>query len=323
MSKPAPKRLSLVERQQKLLEEKGFSRAAQPVSSGPAPTNGDGASNAPSFASFRSSGGSWISRQDEMLIRQGRANAAAASRVAAPMPDAPPSPDGDQQSGEQFNDAASVVSTPSLHPSVARSIACSESTIGAGDATLYWDYQHRTCMRVDLGHKCRECRQPFTRVGEPITERRGARVSMRYHAECFSGFADPRSQARSSHHEGNLAGSQFEAAPAMPSAKMRTSSHFSTEQGPLLSSGGGGGVGVGKNPGTQFAMGRLGFAPGQSSRGVPFNEADALVPPTKKGTNSGLTADALAGMGEISLLDRINVVKEEEEGGEEKKDGVD
>jgi hypothetical protein len=50
---------------------------------------------------------------------------------------------------------------------------------------------------------------------------------MRYHAECFSGFADPRSQASSSAHVGNLAGTQFAAAPAQKAgSKMRTGSHF-------------------------------------------------------------------------------------------------
>jgi len=104
-----------------------------------------------------------------------------------------------------------------------------------GDDTGYWDYKHREATRSsealvlalalsialrliravavalaltptrtliptlttrsDLGHNCRECRGPFRAIGEPMTERRGARLTMRYHAECFSGFADPRSQA--------------------------------------------------------------------------------------------------------------------------------
>merc|ERR1719174_2995475 len=68
---------------------------------------------------------------------------------------------------------------------------------------------------------------PFTMIGEPITERRDARISTRYHAACFSGFADPRSQTRSSHHEGHLAGSQLGAAPMIKcGTKMRTSCHF-------------------------------------------------------------------------------------------------
>jgi hypothetical protein len=36
---------------------------------------------------------------------------------------------------------------------------------------------------------------PTALNGPQLTERRGARISQRYHAECFSGFADPRSQA--------------------------------------------------------------------------------------------------------------------------------
>ena len=105
--------------------------------------------------------------------------------------------------------------------------ACSEVTIGAGDETGYWDYQHREATKADLGHRCRECKLPFQRIGEPMTERRGARVSMRYHASCFSGFADPRSQAESSHHVGRLAGTQHVAAPqGKAGGKMRTGAHF-------------------------------------------------------------------------------------------------
>lgn len=137
-------------------------------------------------------------------------------------------PDGGSSS---MDDAASVASAArSLHPSVANtsvSIACSEVTIGAGDDTGYWDYQHRVTTRADLGQKCRECKRTFQKLGEPLTERRGARISMRYHAECFSGFADPRSQATSSMHVGGLAGTQLEAAPARKAgSKMRAGSHF-------------------------------------------------------------------------------------------------
>ena len=41
--------------------------------------------------------------------------------------------------------------------------------------------------KVDLGHRCRECKKPFIKIGNPLTERRGARLSLRYHANCFSG----------------------------------------------------------------------------------------------------------------------------------------
>ena len=39
----------------------------------------------------------------------------------------------------------------------------------------------------------------------------GCNSNRRYHAECFSGFADPRSQSSSSMHTGNLAHTQYEA----------------------------------------------------------------------------------------------------------------
>ena len=95
--------------------------------------------------------------------------------------------------------------------------------------TGYWDYQHRRVEVNDLGHRCRECKLPFGKLGDALTERRGARTSMRYHAECFSGFADPRSQASSSAHVGVHAGSHFEAAPTLKAGtKMRTTAHFAS-----------------------------------------------------------------------------------------------
>lgn len=126
---------------------------------------------------------------------------------------------------------------PSLHPAITTASAVATSaapatttaaaSVGAGDETQYWDYQHRRVERKDLGHKCRECKQPFATLGAPLSERRGARISQRYHAQCFSGFADPRSQAQSSAHTGRLAGTQLAAAPRAKAAhKMRTASHF-------------------------------------------------------------------------------------------------
>ena len=148
--------------------------------------------------------------------------------------------------------------------------ACHPTMIGAGDETAYWDYQHRAVEKQDLGHKCRECRRPFTTIGEPLTERRGARLSMRYHASCFSGFADPRSQLSSSTHVGKLAGTQLEAAPNSKTGKMRTSQHF--ESGSALRTleldGGArsGGGGTGKT-GMGLGMGSNGFG-GRSSKGT-------------------------------------------------------
>ena len=146
--------------------------------------------------------------------------------------------------------------------------ACHPDTIGAGDDTAYWDYQHRTVERADLGHKCRECKRPFTTIGEPLTERRGARVSMRYHAACFSGFADPRSQLGSSTHVGGLAGTQLDAAPSSKAgSKMRTGRHFDSggrlEHTPSAVAHGGG---SGKS-GMGLGMGSNGFG-ARSSRGT-------------------------------------------------------
>ena len=84
----------------------------------------------------------------------------------------------------------------------------------------------------DLGHTCRECKGTFATLGEPLTERRGARTSSRYHGLCFSGFADPRSQSGGSMWSGKLAGLQLAAAPRdKAGSKMRTSEHFSGGHG--------------------------------------------------------------------------------------------
>eukprot|EP00927_Polykrikos_kofoidii_P070813 TRINITY_DN67197_c0_g1_i1.p1 TRINITY_DN67197_c0_g1~~TRINITY_DN67197_c0_g1_i1.p1 ORF type:complete len:342 (+),score=46.02 TRINITY_DN67197_c0_g1_i1:73-1098(+) len=225
-------RISLVERQKQPLEDHG---SIKPTDSIPRkPGCSQKSPSAPvarcgSGTAVLSSSNSFCRRQDTHLARTGRDNAIAASRQAVQLPAAE---EDDMAIGN--DGAASTVSvasiTCSLHPSVAgstRSMGCSETTIGAGDDTGYWDYQHRSATKGDLGHRCRECKLPFNRVGEPITERRGARVSMRYHAECFSGFADPRSQSSSSHHVGHLAGTQFEAAPQRKArSKMRTGAHF-------------------------------------------------------------------------------------------------
>ncbi|KAL1495362.1 hypothetical protein AB1Y20_016731 [Prymnesium parvum] len=181
----------------------------------------------------------FVSRQEAHLLRSGRFSATAASRVKEAVAEFD-SEGGGEGGGEEAAESVSRASffshTPSLHPSVAGSAmsdACSRETIGAGDATRYWDFQHRAVVRGDLGHKCRECRRPFGTIGEPLTERRGARLSLRYHAECFSGFADPRSQLGSSHHTGPLAGHQMVAAPSdKASTKMRTGSHFCGDGAP-------------------------------------------------------------------------------------------
>lgn len=195
--------------------------------------------------------GSFRERQEALLAKQGRLNATAASRHAVPMEEA--------ETDDLRSAAGSVASkAPSLHPSVASSMGLSEVTLGAGDDTAYWDFQHRKVEKKDLGHKCFECKETFKSLGGALTERRGGRVSMRYHGECFSGFADPRSQARSSHHEGRLAGSQLQAAPQEVTTKMRTAKHF--EQGGRVASS------IGGKFGTMMAMGHNSFG-SKSSKG--------------------------------------------------------
>mmetsp|Transcript_14657 Transcript_14657/g.33659 ORF Transcript_14657/g.33659 Transcript_14657/m.33659 type:complete len:119 (-) Transcript_14657:450-806(-) len=111
--------------------------------------------------------------------------------------------------------------------SVSRTNTGTNANVGAGNDTEYWDFVHRKVERTDLGHRCRECKQPFDRLGEPLTERRGARVSLRYHTKCFSGYKDPRSQSMSSAYVGTLSGTQSSQAPTSRTSKMRTGSHFS------------------------------------------------------------------------------------------------
>jgi hypothetical protein len=60
--------------------------------------------------------------------------------------------------------------------------------------TIYWAYEFRPTNRTDLGHMCKECKKPFTSLNEIITIRRGGRIELRYHKNCFSGYADPRSK---------------------------------------------------------------------------------------------------------------------------------
>lgn len=175
-------------------------------------------------------------RQEESLVKKGMFNAASISRCAVDIDmcdNDDEAPLSENEDGKSLGGISVFSKAPSLHPSVRSnvSMACSETTIGAGDRTDYWDFQHRTVVMKDLGHSCRECKGIFSRIGDPITERRGARTSMRYHAECFSGFADPRSQASSSMHVGNLAGTQMDAAPTNKAgSKMRTSAHFAGQR---------------------------------------------------------------------------------------------
>ncbi|GMH49673.1 hypothetical protein TrLO_g5849 [Triparma laevis f. longispina] len=279
--RPPTKRLSLLERQNKILEDSGFSEPP-PIPkrnpkrlSGPSFITSSNTSSGPSSGlTFNPSSG-FKKRQEEALKRKGQENAGESSRSAEVLifDDDDASLLEDIDGGASVGGRSMMSHAPSLHPSIAQSqvsMACSEVTIGAGDNTGYWDFAHRVSTKNDLGHNCRECKLPFGKLGEPMTERRGARTSMRYHAECFSGFADPRSQANSSMHVGNLANTQMEAAPRKKAgSKMRSSRHF--EKGghrrSVVGSGGEGKIAA-------FAGG-MGFANGKSSKGVVFEALGA------------------------------------------------
>ena len=62
-----------------------------------------------------------------------------------------------------------------------------------GDAP-YWTVSHGTAVRATA---CRECRGAIA-VGERVAVRDGRKIRLMYHEACFSGDADPRTQAASS-----------------------------------------------------------------------------------------------------------------------------
>jgi hypothetical protein len=90
----------------------------------------------------------------------------------------------------------------------------------------YWAYSSRPALAKDLGHTCRECKQPFTQLGEEIALRRGGRIELKYHSQCFSWQEDPRTQQQSSFNQGKWQGSQQVHAPREMYRKMRTGTHF-------------------------------------------------------------------------------------------------
>jgi hypothetical protein len=92
------------------------------------------------------------------------------------------------------------------------------------DDTSYWDWICRRAEKRDIGHQCRECKKTFTKLGESISVRRGGRIELKYHDECFSGYSDPRSQVTSSYHAGKFNISNK--APKLTYNKMRTATHW-------------------------------------------------------------------------------------------------
>ncbi|CAM9822649.1 unnamed protein product, partial [Choristocarpus tenellus] len=96
-----------------------------------------------------------------------------------------------------------------------------------GDDTKYWDFAFRLLSKNELGHKCRECRQPFADTNDVIAVRRGGRIELRYHEQCFSGLADPRTQPASSANMGKFSNSlRGTEAPHEMYRKMRTRGHW-------------------------------------------------------------------------------------------------
>ena len=111
---PPAARLTLVQRQQQLLEERGFSKPK---------------SNQQPKLSF-------AERQDAAAIKSGRGNATAASRQRVEMPTVSFGMEADDGTDGAASSATRFSCAPSLHPSMAGtavSMACSEVTIGAGD----------------------------------------------------------------------------------------------------------------------------------------------------------------------------------------------
>ena len=104
-----------------------------------------------------------MARNEKHLRRHGRDNAASSSRQSENVEfDNEDEFDNDGEEGDDRDGAMSTVSrfshAPSLHPSMrsaAVSEACSTVTIGAGDNTQYWDFQHRVVVKNDLGHQVR------------------------------------------------------------------------------------------------------------------------------------------------------------------------
>eukprot|EP01063_Lacrimia_lanifica_P025520 TRINITY_DN3334_c0_g1_i1.p5 TRINITY_DN3334_c0_g1~~TRINITY_DN3334_c0_g1_i1.p5 ORF type:complete len:109 (+),score=22.33 TRINITY_DN3334_c0_g1_i1:1139-1465(+) len=107
------------------------------------------------------------------------------------------------------------------------SSAASASRRTAADTDSgYWSYAYRTVERKDIGHKCKECKAPFGKLGEPMAVRRGGRIELKYHQACFSGEADPRSQNGSSYASGRWDKRLSHEAPAGQYRKMRTGTHW-------------------------------------------------------------------------------------------------
>ena len=139
------KRLSLVERQKKLLQETGFSSSQGSSHGPPVPARKPPAQakssvrKASTDCTFRPSI-AFRKRQDAALDRMGLLNASSTSRQAEEVVFDDDDEATAYDDGQISMGGRSIIShAPSLHPSIAQSTfsrACSEVTIGAGDNTV-------------------------------------------------------------------------------------------------------------------------------------------------------------------------------------------
>ena len=86
----------------------------------------------------------------------------------------------------------------------------------------YWTVSGGVADRI---YMCRECKEIIHR-GSKIACRDGRKIRLTYHAECFSGESDPRTQLTSSFTEQRYRGAVTAAAPdTKGSGKWSTSSY--------------------------------------------------------------------------------------------------
>ncbi|KNC99100.1 uncharacterized protein SPPG_06044 [Spizellomyces punctatus DAOM BR117] len=77
----------------------------------------------------------------------------------------------------------------------------------------YWTVSEGPAIRTQT---CRECRRTIYK-DEHVKVRDGRKIRLFYHPECFSGDADPRTQAGSSYHDPRYSTARL--APTAPPVK--------------------------------------------------------------------------------------------------------
>jgi hypothetical protein len=110
----------------------------------------------------------------------------------------------------------------------------------------YWTVSSGVASRT--GWSCRECRQVIAK-GEAIRVRDARKMRFFYHDACFSGDADPRTQASSTFHTGKFSHLAEKAPEAKGHGKWSTSS-YGFGRGVLPSAAGGVPASLGARPGS-------------------------------------------------------------------------